>query len=257
MTATLNDIVSFLDKTLSVDSIPDAPGALNGLQLENDGTVTRIAVAVDGSEKTLQAALDMGADLLILHHGLFWQRMQPVTGIAYRKLKKAMDGNLAVYAAHLPLDVHSVYGNNALLAKACGLRPCGEGLDYHGVSLGTHGVFHGACRELALKLEEFIGAPVQPYWTESADAPAGDVFICSGGAGDELQQAAALGCRTYITGEGSHWNIPLANELGMNLIFGGHYFTETCGVKALGQLIKDVYGLDWAFIDLPPSAYSR
>ena len=233
----LHTAISFLDGILSVDSIPDAPRALNGLQLENEGTVSKVAAAVDGSEKAIHAALETGADLLLLHHGIFWQPMQPITGIAYRKLKAAMDGNLAIYAAHLPLDVHPAYGNNALLAKACGLRPCShDGLDYHGVSLGT---------------------PVQAFWKDSPEAPAGDVFICTGGAGDDLAQAAALGCRTYVTGEGSHWNIPLAQELGVNLVFGGHYFTETFGVKALGLLLKDVYGLDYTFIDLPPSAYSH
>ena len=232
----LHTAISFLDGILSVNSIPDAPRALNGLQLENGGTVSKVAAAVDGSEKAIHAALETGADLLLLHHGIFWQPMQPITGIAYRKLKAAMDGNLAIYAAHLPLDVHPAYGNNALLAKACGLRPCShDGLDYHGVSLGTHGEFPGTCAELEQK----------------------DVRLCTGGAGDDLAQAAALGCRTYVTGEGSHWNIPLAQELGVNLVFGGHYFTETFGVKALGLLLKDVYGLDYTFIDLPPSAYGH
>lgn len=258
MSTDLHAVTAFLDKALSVDSIPDAPRALNGLQLENNGSVSKIAVAVDGSEQTLRAALDMGADLLLLHHGIFWQAMQPVTGIAYRKLKMAMDGNLAIYAAHLPLDAHPVYGNNALLARACGIRPsAGNGVDCRGVSLGTQGEFPGTCRELAERLESATGGPVQCFWTESPDAPAGNVFICSGGAGDELVQAAAHGCRTYVTGEGSHWNIPMAHELGINLVFGGHYFTETFGVKALGQLLKDVYGLDYAFIDMPPSAYSH
>lgn len=258
MSIDLHAITAFLDKTLSVDSIPDAPGAQNGLQLENGGTVSRIAVAVDGSEQAIREALERGADLLLLHHGIFWQRMQPVTGIAYRKLKTAMEGNLAIYSAHLPLDIHPVYGNNALLAKACGIRPAApEGVDYHGVSLGTHGEFPGTCRELAQRLESAMGAPVQAFWAASPDAPAGDVFLCSGGAGDEIVQAAALGCHTYVTGEGSHWNIPLAAELGINLVYGGHYFTETFGVKALGQLLKDVYGLDYTFIDLPPAAYSH
>ncbi|MBP7301442.1 MAG: Nif3-like dinuclear metal center hexameric protein, partial [Akkermansia sp.] len=115
----------------------------------------------------------------------------------------------------------------------------------------------GTCAELEQKLETVLGAPVQAFWKDSPEAPAGDVFICTGGAGDDLAQAAALGCRTYVTGEGSHWNIPLAQELGVNLVFGGHYFTETFGVKALGLLLKDVYGLDYTFIDLPPSAYSH
>ena len=124
MSIDLQTVTAFLDGILSVDSIPDASRALNGLQLENGGAVSRVAAAVDGSEKAIHAALETGADLLLLHHGIFWQTMQPITGIAYRKLKAAMDGNLAIYAAHLPLDVHPVYGNNALLAKACGIRPC-------------------------------------------------------------------------------------------------------------------------------------
>lgn len=257
MSIDLYSITAFLDKILSIDAIPDSPRALNGLQLENDGTVTKVAVAVDGSEQAIRTALERGADLLLLHHGLFWQSMQPVTGIAYRKMKMAMDGNLAVYAAHLPLDIHPVYGNNALLAKACGIRSTGAGLDHHGVSLGMHGEFPGTCRELAERLETALGAPVQAFWAESPNAPAGNVFICSGGGGDELVRIASLGCLTYVTGEGSHWNIPMAGELGINLVFGGHYFTETFGVKALGQLLQDVYRLDYTFIDLPPSAYSH
>ena len=117
MSIDLQTVTAFLDGILSVDSIPDASRALNGLQLENGGAVSRVAAAVDGSEKAIHAALETGADLLLLHHGIFWQTMQPITGIAYRKLKAAMDGNLAIYAAHLPLDVHPVYGNNALLAR--------------------------------------------------------------------------------------------------------------------------------------------
>ena len=169
----LHTAISFLDGILSVNSIPDAPRALNGLQLENGGTVSKVAAAVDGSEKAIHAALETGADLLLLHHGIFWQPMQPITGIAYRKLKAAMDGNLAIYAAHLPLDVHPAYGNNALLAKACGLQPCShDGLDYHGVSLGTHGEFPGTCAELEQNLEIVLGAPVQAFWKDSPEAPA-------------------------------------------------------------------------------------
>lgn len=217
-----------------------------------------MAAAVDGSEKAIHAALETGADLLLLHHGIFWQPMQPITGIAYRKLKAAMDGNLAIYAAHLPLDVHPAYGNNALLAKACGLRPCShDGLDYHGVSLGTHGKISRYMCGIGAKTGNRPRRARAGLLEDSPEAPAGDVFICTGGAGDDLAQAAALGCRTYVTGEGSHWNIPLAQELGVNLVFGGHYFTETFGVKALGLLLKDVYGLDYTFIDLPPSAYSH
>lgn len=253
----LHTAISFLDGILSVNSIPDAPRALNGLQLENGGTVSKVAAAVDGSEKAIHAALETGADLLLLHHGIFWQPMQPITGIAYRKLKAAMDGNLAIYAAHLPLDVHPAYGNNA-----CWRRPRLRHVPMMGwttaafPSVRTEN-FQVHARNWSKNWKPSSGAPVQAFWKDSPEAPAGDVFICTGGAGDDLAQAAALGCRTYVTGEGSHWNIPLAQELGVNLVFGGHYFTETFGVKALGLLLKDVYGLDYTFIDLPPSAYSH
>ncbi|MDO4410162.1 MAG: Nif3-like dinuclear metal center hexameric protein [Akkermansia sp.] len=252
----LQTITKALDNELLTKSIPDASMALNGLQLQNNGTVTRVAVAVDGSELCLQKAIDIGADLLILHHGIFWQKMQPITDVAYRKLKLAMEHNLAIYSAHLPLDIHPELGNNAILAKKCNIEQTGNGFDYHGVSLGLRGQFHGTGQQLINQLSNVLGITPNAYWVTNPNELIGDVFVCSGGAGDELDQVAKLGCQTYITGEGSHWNIPLAAELGINLIYGGHYHTETFGVKALGEYIKKHFQIDYTFIDLPPTAYS-
>ena len=111
----LDELAAYFNGLLKVGEVKDSPNALNGLQVENSGEVTKIAVAVDACEAVLRRAVDAKADLLIVHHGLFWSGLGPVTGTAYRKLRLALDGNLAVYSAHLPLDAHPVFGNNALL----------------------------------------------------------------------------------------------------------------------------------------------
>src|SRR5690606_3629013 len=112
-----------LDAELRIAEIPDYSGAMNGLQLENGGTVTKVAAAVDASLPVVEAAVAQGADLLVVHHGMFWQGARPVTGAFYRKIRTAIEGGLAIYSAHLPLDVHPSMGNNALMMRALDLQP--------------------------------------------------------------------------------------------------------------------------------------
>ena len=256
MKTSLSDIVHFLNEGLQIEKTIDSPQAYNGLQLENSGSVHHVALAVDGSFLALKKAAEVGADLLIVHHGLFWQSMLPLTGLAYQKVKAALEADLAVYSAHLPLDNHPVWGNNACLARECGLRPVGGGFDYHGVELGIMCEWEGSLSALKQRVEEVIGSP----WTcfgrlEKGEAPVYRVFVCSGGAGDDLVAVKALGADIYLTGEGAHWNIPLAEELGLVIGYGGHYFTETLGVQSLGKALKERFGLAVSFLDLPPEAY--
>lgn len=121
MTA-LSDITSLLDSTLNIRGIKDAPVALNGLQVENSGGVSKVALAVDGSQKTIDAAVAADADLLILHHGIFWSGLRPLTGWWKKKVETCLNADLAVYAAHLPLDLHPEFGNNAGIAEGLGLQ---------------------------------------------------------------------------------------------------------------------------------------
>ena len=121
----MRSVTDFLDTYLRISDVADFPNALNGLQLENDGRVTRIAAAVDASEATFRLAVESQSDFLLVHHGLFWEGLSCIAGPQYRKLYLALKNNLAVYSAHLPLDLHPVLGNNALLARAIGL----EGLE--------------------------------------------------------------------------------------------------------------------------------
>ncbi len=247
--ASLDQIVAFLDSELRTTAIPDYPGAMNGLQLANDGRVDRIVAAVDASLPVIEAIAAGGPGLLIVHHGMFWQGVQPVTGSFYRKLKTAMEAGLAIYSSHLPLDVHPHYGNNILLAKGIGLQNPEPFLDQKGLLIGLKGDWCGTRSEMTRKLQEFLGGRV----TECPGGPEtiSKVGIVTGGAGSEVVKVAAAGLDSFITGEGPHWSYPLAEELGLNVFYGGHYATEIFGVQAISRVISHKFQLDWEFFDHP------
>jgi len=245
----LDQIVSFLDKELKTSEVPDYPGAHNGLQLQNGGQVIKVASAVDASLPVFVKAIKSGADLLVVHHGMFWQGGRAITGSAYRKLKMAMDAGLAVYSSHIPLDIHTTLGNNALLMQALEL---GEGtpfFNWKGIELGRRGYFSGKLGELVNRLESVVGG--KAHVRGNLEMPAGIVGLITGGAGSEVEAMAGKGIETFLTGEGPHWSYPLAEELEINLVFGGHYATETLGVQALGRLISREFDVPHEFIDHP------
>ena len=246
----LQDIVHLLDATLRPGEIPDAPVALNGLQVENEGYVTKVALAVDGSQKTLNDAVAAGADLLLLHHGLYWSGLRPLTGWWKRKIETCLRHNLAVYAAHLPLDLHPELGNNAGIARELGLSHVEPELSYKGVKIGMAGDFSGTVGELRERYAAITGAAVTGVVHDAAQ-PAGRVLICSGGGGPEIYEAQALGYTTYLTGEENHWVLNAAQDMGVNILFAGHYATETFGVRSLGRLLQERFGLPTIFIDNP------
>lgn len=250
----LSNIVSLLEKTLHCADITDAPQAKNGLQLENGGSVRRVAVAVDGTQRTVEAAIAADADLLILHHGLFWSGLRPVTGWWKRKLETALRADLAVYAAHLPLDMHPELGNNACIARLLGLKDVAPEVDYHGVQIGFAGTYGGTATELKSACERLFGGPVTGILAGDPSAPVGRMAVCSGGAAEAVYDLHERGYGTYLTGESCHWAIGAAEDMGMNLLFGGHYATETFGVKSLGALLEERFGLPWVFIDHPTYA---
>ncbi|MFI3244441.1 MAG: Nif3-like dinuclear metal center hexameric protein [Akkermansia sp.] len=249
-TVPLSEIVTLLDSELRVKEIKDASVAMNGLQVENDGQVSKVAIAVDGSQKTIDDAIAAGADLLLLHHGIYWSGLRPMTGWWKKKIVSCLDSNLAIYSAHLPLDLHPSLGNNAQLCDALGLRDCQPEVDYHGTMIGQSGFFDGTIGELKAKFAEVSGAPVTGF-IHDASAPAGRIAICSGGAGDEIYQIQAKGYSCYLTGEENHWVRNAAEDMDFSILFAGHYATETFGVKALGRLLEERFGLPCIFIDNP------
>ncbi len=240
----LDELVTHLNEHLRVSEIKDYPTAVNGLQVENAGTVSKVAVAVDACEAVLKMAVAEGADLLIVHHGLFWGGLAPVTGAAYRKLKLALDHNLAVYSAHLPLDAHAELGNNALFCDALELPERSPFLD-----IGWQAEHEIDRTDLRAKIENAVGGKVHL-------APGGPqicrkIGVVTGGAGGEIYKAAAEGVDTFITGEGTQWTYTAAEEAGINLFYAGHYATETFGVCAVGQYLQEKFGLPWQFLDHP------
>ncbi len=245
----LVQLVTDLNDELKTEKITDYSGAMNGLQLANSGRVTRVVAAVDASLPVIEAAAAGGPGLLIVHHGMFWQGAQPVTGAFYKKLKIAMDSDLAIYSSHLPLDVHPVFGNNAVLAKGIGLVNPTPFLDHKGTLIGLRGGWKGSRTELSDTLRVLLGGSV--HLCPGGPEMISEVGVITGGAGSEIAKVAALGLNCFITGEGPHWSYPLALELGVNLFYGGHYATETFGVKSISSKVAEAFSIPWEFLNHP------
>ena len=245
----LAKVVGYLQTLLDHDAIADWSNALNGLQVANSGRILRIGAAVDGCEATLRMAAERKIDFLLVHHGLFWGGLQRMEGAAYRKFKLAFDADMAVFSSHLPLDLHPKFGNNALLARALGLKHLEPFYFEKGQFIGFKAKMVIDRAVLCDRLRAAVGGPVKLI--EGGPAKTGVVGVVSGGAGGELPKAAAEGVDTFITGEGPHWTYLAAEELGVNLIYGGHYATETFGVKALAAHLSHQFGLPWEFLDHP------
>jgi dinuclear metal center YbgI/SA1388 family protein len=245
----LDSICSFLDEFLRIGEVQDYPNALNGLQLQNDGRVTRVGAAVDASEAVIEKAIFRQVDLLLVHHGLFWGGLTRVVGAQFRKLKRAVSANLAIYSAHLPLDLHPEVGNNIRLARALKLGAAEPFFLHQGQHLGVAISAQIARDELIDRLREVLG---RELWVcPSGTSEVRRVGILTGGAGGQIEKTGKKEIDNCITGEGPHYTFSLAEELGMNLIYGGHYATETFGVCALAERIASQFGLPWSFLDHP------
>ncbi len=243
--ADLQEIVKFLDRELKTSEIRDYPGALNGLQLENNGTVNRVISAVDASLAVIEEAAKEGG-LLLVHHGMFWQGAQKITGPYFQKLKTAIDGNLAIYSSHLPLDFHPEIGNNILLARAIGLKSIQPILPKDGFASAVVGEWKGSRKELRKAIETAVDRPLQSCDCGS-ESPC-KVAVMTGGAGSEVAKIAELGIDSFVTGEGPHWSFIEAEDRKMNVFYAGHYATETFGVKALAGVLTEKFGLKAMFL---------
>ena len=245
----LQQVVRFIDGLLKPALFKDWENAVNGLQAENSGAISKIAASVDASLATISQAIHSGADLMIVHHGLFWNPSYPWTGPKYQLLKTLLDGDLAVYSAHLPLDAHPTLGNNALLAKALGFHRCRPFYAEKGAHIGFQTETRIGRDELRVRLGKVLGN--EPLLLPGGPETCRKIGIVTGGAGGGLGRAAAEGVDTFITGEGPHHTHALSEELGVNVFYGGHYLTETFGVKALAARVARKFKLPWFFIDHP------
>lgn len=243
------DLVAWLDDYLRVRAIPDK--SLNGLQLEGRDEVSRVAVAVDSTLATIEAAADAGADFLICHHGWFWGQPLPIVGPHARRVRAALDAGVSVYAAHLPLDVHPEVGNNVEFARAMGLSHLEPFAEVRGLSIGVRGSF-----AVPVSLEDLADA-IQRVTGEVCLVHAGgpgmvrSVGVVTGAGADLTAQTAAAGLDAFVTGEPSHAHFADPFEYGVNAVFAGHYVTEMLGVRSLAMRIEDTFGVPWQFLHLP------
>jgi dinuclear metal center YbgI/SA1388 family protein len=248
----LESLLQYVDAYLGVPDHPDYPVALNGLQVGGPDEVHRIVAAVDASEASVAAAVELGADLLIVHHGLFWDGLKPLTGRRLRRIRPLIENGVAVYSAHLPLDGHAEVGNSVLLARALGLRVEGPFAEYKGATIGWWGTLEPAldAAGLAARLADALdGDPVRVV--AGGPARVERVGVVTGGGASFIGSAAELELDALVTGEGSHHAFFDAMELGVHLLFGGHYATETFGVRALAAHLAERFDLAWDFVDQP------
>lgn len=243
------ELAEYLNSYLRVSAVPDSPNAVNGLQVENAGTVTRIGAAVDASERAITEAIRRGCNMLLVHHGLLWDGATPVTGRRYRKLRLLLEADVAVYSAHIPLDLHPEIGNNVVLARAVGVEIAGTFGQYQGVELGVHGRLEIRREALAARLHDLLGGPVR--FLAGGPEKVERVGIVTGAASSLIGEAKALGLDAFVSGEGPHHSYFDAMEGGINVYYGGHYATETWGVKALSEHLGTKFNLAWEFIDQP------
>jgi dinuclear metal center YbgI/SA1388 family protein len=254
MTA-LATLVADLDRTLNIASIPDYSEAVNGLQLANVGDIERIATAVDFSTETAYGAINAGARLLLVHHGMFWGGAQPLVGFRHQRIWALITHDVAVYSAHLPLDVHPEFGNNALLARRLGLTPSGGFARFQTIDVGLSGTSEIPTTQI-VEAATAIAAEFRGTFSVTRFEPNRMTFrwgICTGAGASSatLAEASRLGLDTLIVGEGPHHTAVEARERGIVVIYAGHYATETLGVRALGDALAVKFGLSATFVDAP------
>jgi dinuclear metal center YbgI/SA1388 family protein len=245
MAAPLKEIVRFLDEYLRIGEVADDPNAVNGLQVEASEEVRTVACAVDAGEPSIEQAAG-AAELLLVHHGLFWAGNRPITGPQARKLRTCFGRGLSVYGAHLPLDVHPEAGNNVGLLRALGLAPDGTFGRWQGVEIGLTATCELGLDELCQRLRDGVGE----YRLAGARRErVRRIGVVTGGGGSLAGAAARAGLDVLITGEAPHYAALEAEERGLGLILAGHYRTERFGVKAVAELLAERFGLDHFFVE--------
>ena len=245
----LDKVVAYLDQLLETSATPDYPNALNGLQLANRGFVTKVAAAVDFSTKAIDSAVRENANLLIVHHGMFWAGLKPLTGNTYSYIRCLLDADIAVYSSHLPLDRHSRLGNNVLLAKQLGLTPSQPFARFSEISIGVQGVSDIPTSILVDRARAFShangGSAIAAGLTDdSRQTRRWAICTGAGASAETLAEATHNGVDTLIVGEGAHWTAVDASERGIAIIYLGHYASETLGVYALADDLSREFHLE-------------
>ena len=251
---TLNELDAWFNAFLKKEDFAGDP-SLNGIQIQNSAPdsleIKKVAFAVDACEATARAASQAGAQVLVVHHGLFWGHCQTLTGNFYKRAASFIKNDLALIAYHIPLDANNPYGNNFGLAAALGLQKVEPFGYWRGMPIGACGSLPAPLSPDALAANLAKITKTSPRALTFDKSQIQTVGIISGGASDDVDQAIDAGLDCYITGEFAHEQYHLAEECSINVISGGHYGTETMGVSLLKEKVENELGLSTIFIDLP------
>lgn len=248
-------LAQLANELLRCRETPDYSLALNGLQVDNRAPVKRIAAAVDCSQRTIQGTIDGGANLLVVHHGLFWGGLQTLTGAHLARVRALLDHDVALYSAHLPLDAHETMGNSFLLAHALGLAPDGGFARHESIFCGVQGPADLPTADLVTACDRFArthgGQAIASAHAPGRRTRRWGIVTGAGINADTMREAVELGLDTVITGEGPHWSAVDAEEKGLVIVYAGHYATETLGVQALAAWMAERAGVPWQFVAAP------
>jgi dinuclear metal center YbgI/SA1388 family protein len=253
--STLFVIADHLDQLLRTKEIPDYAPALNGVQMENRGEIVKVAAAVDFSRRVVEATIASGSNLLLVHHGIFWGGLRPISGRLYDCIAPLIRHDIAVYASHLPLDAHPELGNNVLLARELGLEPTGGFARYQGIHIGVQGVAELPTLRLIERAQGVAkrhgGAVITTSSSDSRVTRRWGICTGAGADADTIREALESRIDTLIVGEGPHYTAVEAADLDLAIIYVGHYATETFGVRALASHVGKAFDLPWEFIEAP------
>lgn len=248
-------VAKYLDEYLRTSDVQDYPGAVNGLQLTTDGEITGVSAAVDFSMRAIMGCIEKRANLLLVHHGMFWGGSIPFTGSAYSKIKLLLENRIAVYSSHLPLDMHPEVGNNVLLARRLGLEPTRGFAHSKGTALGVGGDAEVTTAELVERARRFSadygGSAISTPLKRGRQTTKWGICTGAGASAETLAEARESKIDTLIVGEGPHWTAVAAEDDDICIIYAGHYATETLGVQALAENLAEKFGVPWSFIPAP------
>jgi len=240
------EIVQFLDDYLNIHTIEDESN--NGLQVESPEEIEKIGFSVDACIDVFRRAHTEGCQLIVVHHGLIWGGIKYMRGDVYKRVKFLMNSNIGLYACHLPLDIHKKVGNNTQMAHLLGLNITGEFGPYKNINLGLLCQADLPLNELTSKIQKTLG---DYTLFQFGGDHCKKVGIVTGSGTVALKSAVEQGCDTFITGEPKHASYHTAKENNLNVIFAGHYRTETLGIRALMEKVKEQFAIDTVFIDVP------
>lgn len=251
-THALSEIATFLDELLKVRDFHDT--AINGLQIESPvAAISKVAFAVDAGLSVVREAVERGAQLLVVHHGVFWGNSAPITGAFAKKVTLCMTGGVSLYASHLPLDAHIPLGNAAQLAQYLGATDVTPCFAYRGQKIGVSAKLPSptSLEDLSSHLSRCEGVTSPPLILPFGARTVSKVGIATGSASSCIAETVALGLDLLITGEPKQECYHTAKDLGCSLICMGHYASETFGVRALERVLGERFGVETTFIDEP------